>query len=145
MSDSRSAEMLQLRMARIRRRMDADVEGLLSEAQQLLDWTYYIKRHPIACVVAAASLGFFAVPKLRPPVEKKVYLDPEVSREIAGQAGPVHVEQPVEETAKKGLLFSLGALALNTALRAGMTYAKQHFRTVWKREFQGREQTWPGG
>jgi hypothetical protein len=143
MSDSRSAEMLQLRMARIRRRMDADVEGLLSEAQQLLDWTYYIKRHPLACVVTAAALGFLAVPKLRPAVENKVYLDPDVSRELVAQAGEVQVEQPVETAATKGLLFSLGALALNTALRAGMACAAQYFRTVWTRELQGREQNWP--
>ncbi|SFI76678.1 hypothetical protein [Planctomicrobium piriforme] len=139
MTETEEAERLQMRMQRIRRRMDSDVVDLMSDAQQLLDWKYYIRRHPVACVAAIAAAGFFLVPKARQSVEKKVYLDPQVSREVALNSDKLHVEQ-AEEVAKQGLLMSAGALVLNTLVRAGVAYAGQYLRNTMQREFSGTSQ-----
>ncbi|WP_437225323.1 hypothetical protein SH661x_004014 [Planctomicrobium sp. SH661] len=143
MPDIDEVERIQFKMQRIRRHMDDDVNRIQAEAAQLMDWKYYIRRHPIASLAAISAAGFMLVPKSQPPVEKKVYLDPDVSREIVRNTGQVQLHQP-EQTVKQGLLFSLGAIALNTLVKAGVAYAGQQMRQTLMKDFTPVDKT-PAG
>jgi hypothetical protein len=126
-------------MANIRGRMDDDAEAVRMNALQLMDWKYYIRRHPVASLIAVAAAGYLLVPK--PAQSKKVYLDPEATEKILNDQRSLHVETRAEEKAsnagaKGGLLMSLGALALNAALRYGTAYATQRMRQAFLKDFQ---------
>jgi len=136
MVDAQEIERIQFKMQRIRRHMNDDVDRIQEDAARLMDWKYYLERHPIVSIAAVAAAGYFLVPAGRPVEEKKVYLDPDVSRELASQTEKLHVG--IEETPpvmKKGVIVSLGALVLNTVVKAGMAYAGQQLRATLVQDF----------
>ncbi len=124
MTQTEEAERLQKRMQRIRRRLDTDVDELLTDAQQLLSWKYYLLRHPIASMVGISAITYFLIPTKRPVAVNKVYLDPEASRELMKKTDSVSSEIP-EEAAKQGFILSLASLAVNSLIRTGLSYAVQ--------------------
>jgi hypothetical protein len=140
MAGQPTVEEIRRQMASIRGRMDDDAEGVRVNALQLMDWKYYIRRHPVASLAAVAAAGYFLVPKASPLQEKKVYLDPEATRKILNEQGPIQVAAASNTAsptgAKGGLLMSLGALALNAAIRYGTTYAEQRMRQALRKDFQ---------
>ncbi|HWL08570.1 MAG TPA: hypothetical protein VNQ76_09205 [Planctomicrobium sp.] len=134
-----AAERLQLRMQRIRRRLDVDVDDIINDAQQLLDWKYYLRRQPIASVIGLAVVGYFLVPSKKTAPIQKIYLDPGVSRDVVQNAGPIQVSpsdnaSSTEAAPGAGLLLSLGTLALNMAVRTGMNYGIQFVREAFIKE-----------
>lgn len=130
MPDVQEYERIQFKMQRIRRHLDDDVDRIHADAAQLMDWKYYITRNPIVSLAAVSAAGFLLVPRARPAPENKVYLDPETSREVALKAGPVQVEQQTAG-AEQGMLMTLGALAVNTLVKAGINYATEQVRQTW--------------
>jgi len=136
MTGDDAADRLQLRMQRIRRRLDTDVDGILQDAQQLLDWRYYVQRQPLGSLIAMSLLGYLLVPSRREAPVQKVYLDPEVSREYVAQKPPVSEARQEAAPVGQGIFLSLATLALNTAVRSGITYATSVIQDVLQREFQ---------
>lgn len=139
MVDMQEVERLQFKMQRIRRHLDEDVDRLQADAAQLMDWKYYIRRHPLASMAVASVAGYFLVPSSSPSVENKVFLDPEVSREIAEQFEQRQGGEQfaaAQEAPKQGLMMTLGAVAVNALLKVGMNYVSQQLRETWKQEFQ---------
>lgn len=139
MSSQREVDLLQLRMQRIRRRVDSEVEDLISDAEQIFSWKYYVVRNPIACSVGAALLGYLLVPQKRPQVVSKVYLDPEASQKIVDHSVELHPDAASSADAKSGLLLSLGALGLNMLVKSGISYASRFVKDTMLKEIAGRE------
>ncbi len=149
MISSEEAERLQLRMQRIRRRLDTDVDEILNEAQQLLDWKYYIRRHPIPSMICTAVVGYMLVPSRQPAPVHRAVLDPDASREFLAKSLPLtehSVREPeTKEAAQTGVILSLGTMALNMAVRSGMNYGMRYLREVLLKDFvspsNGEEKT----
>ncbi|WP_437193890.1 hypothetical protein [Planctomicrobium sp. SH527] len=139
MASESDVDRLQLQMHRIRRRVDSDVGELLTEAEQLFSWKYYVVRNPVACSVGAALLGFMLVPAKKHQVVSRVYLDPEVSQKIADQTAGVPIESEQPSEVKSGLILSLGALALNTLVKSGVSYASHFVKETILKEVAGRD------
>jgi len=140
MADIQEVERLQFKMQRIRRHMDEDVDRLQADAAQLMDWKYYVRRHPLATMAAISAAGYFLIPTPSPPAENRVYLDPDTSREVAERVEKLHRDDEpltnLQETRQQGLLLTVGAMAINALLKAGMNYASQQLRATWLQEFQ---------
>ena len=58
-----TAEDLRRRMAGVRSSLDSDVEQVATSAQDLTDWKYYVKQHPLPLVGAAVAVGYLLVPR----------------------------------------------------------------------------------
>jgi len=147
MVDIQEVERIQFKMQRIRRHMDEDVDRLQADAAQLMDWKYYLQRYPIVSVAAISAAGFLVVPRSRPAPVNRVYLDPETSREIAEATETLHVENDQSmntQGAEKGIIMTLGALAANTLVKAGMAYITQQLRQTWLSDFKPAAQTRSG-
>lgn len=135
MLDQQDIERIQFKMKRIRGNLDDDLQRIQEDASQLMDWKYYLRRHPIASVAAAAAAGFMLIPRSKPPAETKVYLDPDVSREVAAGMNQVRTDDS-EPQARTGVLVALGTLALNTLVKFGVNYASQQVRNAFLSDFQ---------
>jgi len=136
MMDLQEIERIQFKMQRIRRHMNDDVDRLQADAAQLMDWKYYVRRHPIASMAAVAAAGYFLIPSATPPAENRVYLDPDVSREFTEKTENVSRTEVRAEQAGQGLLLSLGAMAGNALIKAGLNYLSQQLRETWLKDFQ---------
>jgi hypothetical protein len=135
MLDQQDIERIQFKMKRIRGHLDDDLQRIQEDASQLMDWKYYLRRHPFASVAAVAAAGFMLIPRSKPPAETRVYLDPDVSREVTAGVHEVRVEEG-EPQVKQGMMMALGTLALNTLIKVGMNYATQQVRNAFLGDFQ---------
>lgn len=123
MPETSEVDRLRFRMERIRHHMDDDMEGLVANAQQLMDWKYYVRRYPLGTMGAVALAGYLLVPKPKPKIEKRVYLDREGARELARNNDRIILEE--SEGASPGMFKSVGILAANALVRAGLAYLGQ--------------------
>lgn len=135
MLDQQDIERIQFKMKRIRGHLDDDLQRIQEDASQLMDWKYYLRRHPFASVAAVAAAGFMLIPRSKPPAETRVYLDPDVSREVTAGVHEVRVEEG-EPQVKQGMMMALGTLVLNTLIKVGMNYATQQVRNAFLGDFQ---------
>jgi hypothetical protein len=135
MLDQQDIERIQFKMKRIRGHLDDDLQRIQEDASQLMDWKYYLRRHPFASVAAVAAAGFMLIPRSKPPAETRVYLDPDVSREVTAGVHEVRIEEG-EPQVKQGMMMALGTLALNTLIKVGMNYATQQVRNAFLGDFQ---------
>ncbi len=120
MSDNRDAESLQREMARVRDVLVDEVEGIVTNARELSDWRYYVRRHPWACVGAAAAVGFLAVPRRLQVVTP----DAESLAKLAKQNRLV-VTPRVEPQKSGGLTASLLTLGANMLFRSAIAFVGQ--------------------
>jgi hypothetical protein len=129
LQESEEAVLLRARMHRVRHRLDDEVAGLRDNAQRLMDWKYYVRRHPWLTLGAAAVAGYLAIPK---PANgaTKVYLDAETARRLVEQPERVVFESapPPVSTAATGVLASVGTMALNILVRTGMNLLAEQWR-----------------
>ena len=123
MKESPEVDRIRFRMQRIRQHMDDDVDGLMANAQQLMDWKYHVRRHPMAAIAVAALAGYLLVPKPRAKVEKRVYLDRDGARELASHNDRIILEE--SEGASPSLFKSASIMAANALVRAGLAYMGQ--------------------
>lgn len=109
------AQQIRKTMAVIRRELDDDLDHVEQSARTLMDWRYYIKNYPWACVGVAAAIGYFVIPR-RLEINSP---DPKTLEKLARDRHLV-VEQKPEAEAKGGLLggaFSfISGLILKTAM-----------------------------
>lgn len=134
MPDIQDVERIQFKMQRIRRHMDEDVNRLQADAAQLMDWKYYILRHPVASLAGVVAVGYLLVPKPRKATETKVYLDPDVSREALADNGKIEIDQR-EEVAQQSILTTLATLAVSTLAKSAVSYAGQQIRSSFLQDF----------
>lgn len=116
----------------IRRQMDVvranlggEVNGLVSNAQQLIDWRHYVRAFPWGSLGVAAALGYFAVPRKLEITSP----DQETLAKLAKNNRLVVEHRPKGEE-KRGVLTSIANLTGNMLLRAGLAYAGQQLGKV---------------
>ncbi len=107
-------------MNRIRGNLPADVDGLMSNAQQLVNWRHYVRAFPWGSLGVAAALGFFAVPR-RLEIQSP---DAKTLEKLAKQNRLVIQHSPRGEE-KQGVMVSMANLLGNMLLRAGIAYVGQ--------------------
>jgi len=117
------ADRLRQEMRTIRRELGQDVEELVEQAEQLMDWRYYVRRYPWATVGVAALLGYFVVP------QRIVTLptDEHTLSKLADRL-PIHVKP--SEPKKSSLLGWLVSMSTGMALRAASAYLSQQVGKV---------------
>ncbi|MCA9077888.1 MAG: hypothetical protein KDA93_22865 [Planctomycetaceae bacterium] len=123
--EQQSAYAIRHEMDRIRGNLPADVDGLMSNAQQLVDWRHYVQTYPWASLGVATALGYFAVPRkleIQSP-------DAETLEKLAKENRLVVQHSPKGEE-KKGVMVSMANLMGNMLLRAGMAYVGQQIGRV---------------
>jgi hypothetical protein len=105
-------------MREVRQELREDVQDLVCNAQDMADWTIYVRAYPWLCVGAALAAGFLIVPQrpvtIRPDAEGLI--------ELAKRNKLVVKMEETPPPAKKrgGLLSQLVSLALATLLQGGM-------------------------
>jgi len=112
---ARRSDKLRIRMSRLRSRLNGDVDDIIDQAQDMLDWKHYLKQYPIASVSVIAALSYFLVPR-RKFETNNVQIDEEAidrllaARNIAPPAPP-----------KKTLFGDLLGIATQMAFRSAIT------------------------
>ena len=126
MSDTREAKAIRQEMARIRRHLNEDVEGIVDSARVMSDWRYYVRRYPWLCLGAAAALGYLIVPSrlevIRPDAESLAKLAKE-NRLLVKPEPEFH-----RRGGWPGALFNLLAAA---ATRGAMAYFSEAARSTF--------------
>lgn len=115
-----TAEEIQARMAVIRAELRYEVQGIVGNAKQLVDWRHYVQAFPWGSLAVAASLGYFSVPRRLEIISP----DKETLEQLAKDNRLVVKHQPKGEE-KPGVVVSLANLAGNMLLRAGIAYVGQ--------------------
>jgi hypothetical protein len=123
MAAQTDAETLQLRMQRIRNRMHAKVDGLRLDAENLLDWRYYVCQFPWSSALAAAAVGFWLTPGHR--VTPTVKLDNRTIDNLIDR-GVMRVEMPPPPPTAPWWR-PLTGMALNFLGKAALAYVGQQF------------------
>lgn len=59
------ADKIRRLMQSIRQDADENVEEIVSNARELVDWKHYVRRHPWWCVSSAVALGILVTPGRR--------------------------------------------------------------------------------
>ena len=115
------------RMAAIRRDMHDEVDGIVENAKELVDWKYYVRQWPWAAVASAAAVGYLMVPRkievMRP--------DAATLAKLAKDNRVVVESQPQTAAKSSSLVSTILSLAANTALRAGVAYAGQQLESAF--------------
>jgi hypothetical protein len=112
-----SASEVQRQMREVRAELREDVQELVVNAQDMADWTIYVRAYPWLCVGAALAAGFLIVPS-RPVVVKP---DAEGLIELA-KRNKLVVKMEEQPQAKKsgGLMSQLLTMALGVLMQGGM-------------------------
>jgi hypothetical protein len=120
-----SAEMIQKRMAELRRELDCDVRDVGRGARKLANPLYYVRNFPWASAAAAAAVGYLLVPKKKPVISS----DPKVLAELVRQQ-QVRLDATKSAGDSQGLLASLAVMGLTWAARAGLSYLGQRLASA---------------
>ena len=139
------ADEIQRQMREVRAELRADVKDLMNSAQNMGDWTRYVRAYPWLCVGAALAAGYLVVP-MRPLV---VHPDPKTLFKLAKEHDLVM--KPDDRPAQKkkgGLVAQLLSMAAAAALQGGLRIATQQlseaFNTAHKPHSNGRPGVYHG-
>src|SRR5262245_22071352 len=116
-TDTNSADDIQRQMREVRAELREDVQELVVNAQDMADWTIYVRAYPWLCVGAALAAGFIAVPSrqvvVRPDAEGLIEL---------AKRNKLVVKMEEQPQAKKsgGLMAQLLSMALGVLMQGGM-------------------------
>jgi len=109
------ADEIQKEMRQIRVELRGNVQEIVSNAREIVDWTSYVRSYPWAVVGAAAFVGYLMVPARTTVVRP----DPEALRELSKSREML--EQQIKP--RKGLVSMLVSMAAATAAQAAMGIA----------------------
>lgn len=110
MNDPPLNDNVRVRMQRIRREIDQDLQDVSASAHRMLDWRHYVKTYPWVCMGTAAALGFLIVPKR----STTRYVDLGTLTKAARPGHPV-VELP--RSTARGMVETLLATVASMAVR----------------------------
>jgi hypothetical protein len=117
---SETPEELQRQMARLRSEAREDVENVIDRAEELIDWRYYVRRHPWACLAAGVAVGYLLVP----PRRQIISPDADTLLELASRHKLV-VETSPRSTPRTRVVSGLLGLAGRFVLREAMALASR--------------------
>jgi hypothetical protein len=116
------ADDVQRQMREIRADLRDDVRELVVSANQMADWTRYVRAYPWLCAGAALAVGYFVVPQ-RPLIVKP---DAEGLIELAKRNKlVVKMEEPPPAKKRGGLFTQLASLAAAALVQGGMKLVSQ--------------------
>jgi hypothetical protein len=135
------ADDIQRQMREVRAELRDDVKELMTSAQEMRDWTRYVRAYPWLCVGLAAAAGYVLVPA-RPLV---VQPDPDALFRLAKEHKLVMKPEdgPVEKR-KGGLIAKLLSVAMATALQGGLRLASQHITEAMAHGYKQHSNGRPG-
>lgn len=117
-------------MARVRRELHSDVQGVVSTAEAAVDWRHYITAYPWLTLGVATFAGYLAVPHLQKTVASTLGTATEVDlariREAVSQTQKDVAESMrsgVKSKPSRGLIGVALGIATPIALRAAQGYA----------------------
>jgi len=117
---SPSAEQVRQRMQAIRQNLSPEVDEIVSNARDLMDWHYYVKAFPWWSLAGAAVLGYLAVPR------KLEIIRPDAGTiEKLAKHNQLVVEHKSQAKEKPGVVESILHLTANMVVRAGVAYLGQ--------------------
>lgn len=123
MSSGDRAKEVKQELDAVRRDLSGDIKEVVDGARTVTDYQYYLKRHPWACMAAAAAVGYMIVPR-----RLEVFSpDVETLQKLAKQNKLVVKSKPDVHEKGGGVVSILLTLLANAAVRTGVTYAGQHF------------------
>ena len=120
-------------MARVRRELHSDVQGVVSTAEAVTDWRHYISVYPWLTLGVATVVGYLVVPRLQKNVATALG--------TATEADLARIREAVSQTQKdvaesmrssvsvkpgKGLIGAALGIATPIALRAAQGYAMKY-------------------
>jgi hypothetical protein len=111
------ADDVQRQMREVRQELREDVQEMVCNAQQIGDWTVYVRAYPWLCVGAALAAGFFLVPS------RSVIVKPDAEGliELAKRNKlVVKMEETPPQKKRGGLLAQLLSMAAATLLQGGL-------------------------
>jgi len=116
------ADDVQRQMREIRADLRDDVRELVVSANQMADWTRYVRAYPWLCAGAALAVGYLVVPQ-RPLIVKP---DAEGLIELAKRNKlVVKMEEPPPSKKRGGLFTQLASLAAAALVQGGMKLVSQ--------------------
>jgi hypothetical protein len=129
-SETTSASDIQRQMREVRAELREDVQELVVNAQDMADWTIYVRAYPWLCVGAALAAGFLVVPS-RPVVVKP---DAEGLIELAKRNKLVvkMEEQPQATKRGGGLMSQLLTMALGVLMQGGLKVVSSQLDQVMR-------------
>ena len=118
-----TAEDLKARMAGVRSALESDVADVSDATNDLTDWKYYVKQHPIALVGIAAAVGYLVVPSRTEVIKPS----PEALRKMAAKKKVYISNKPQKASRDRSMLDRGLSIAGAFAARAATAYAAQQF------------------
>jgi hypothetical protein len=115
------AEQIEEEMRQVRAELREDVREIVTSAQIMGEWQYYVGRYPWLCVGLAAAAGFFIVPA-RPIL---VHPDAKALLELA-KANKLEIKMESPSAKRGGIVAGLMGMLTATAVQ-GATAAANHF------------------
>ena len=114
------ADEIQREMREVRAELRDDVQELVVNANQMTDWTIYVRAYPWLCVGAALAAGFFIVPS-RSVIVKP---DAEGLMELARRNKlVVKMQETPPQQKRGGLMAQLVSMAAAALLQGGLKVA----------------------
>lgn len=122
------ADEIQQQMRGVRAELRANVKDLMNSAQDMADWTRYVRSYPWLCVAAAAAAGYLIVPSrsliIQPDAESLAKLAKEHRLFLNPAEGPAQKK-------KGGFISQLISVAAAAALQGGLRIASQQMQEAF--------------
>jgi hypothetical protein len=119
-------EEIRRQMSTIRAQLGGEVDGIVSNAQELANWRHYVRAFPWGSLGVATALGYFAVPRTLQVMSP----DKETLAQLAKENRLVVQHEP-EVHRKPGIMATMFNLTGNMILRAGIAYLGQQAGKVF--------------
>jgi hypothetical protein len=108
-------------MQNVRTHVDQDLTAIKTSVRTLLDWKYYVRKHPIACLGGAALLGILLAPRAKRPA---------TGRADKSSLAPSEGAEALDSGPTIGnVLRSLALSAGPPLVRIGLDLAAQHLQS----------------
>jgi hypothetical protein len=132
MASDDSAERIRRRMAELRRELECDVREVGRSARVMTDWTFYVRKFPLAVAAVAAAAGFMLIPKKKSVIKP----DPEMIAELVKQK-KIRIEPVAKQSADKpGIMKSLLMMGITWGARAAMAHITQQMSAAAQKHSQ---------
>ena len=122
-------------MAKIRRDLHADVQGVVVGAAEATSWRYLVKTYPWPSVAASLAIGYLIVPKRRRKPEALAIAPASTSSDAGVKTVVVERLVQAPEPPKRSLFMTVAGWAAPLAWRAFQGYGMQ-FLTNWVEQQQ---------
>src|SRR5262245_60441792 len=126
-AQSAEAEQIEQEMRQVRSELRQDVRELVTSAQIMGEWQYYVRRYPWLSVGLAAAVGYFMIPA-RPLIVRP---DANALLELA-KANKLEIKMEAPRAKRGGLVDGIVGMLAATALQGAMAVANHLLQDLMK-------------